>query len=74
MSVLSRLKDHYYVYKMLLQNVQMMIRENTLDCACKNIHARQFEGVLEAIRRVDYMLSWVMSIFVIDLYLIIYLV
>ena len=34
---------------------------------------QKIAGVLEAIRRVYYMLWWVVSIFVIDVYLIIYL-
>ena len=73
MSVLSRLKDHYYVYSALLQMVEMLLSERALDCVCKKRHARKMASVLEAIRRADYMLWWVVSIFVIDVHLIIYL-
>ena len=70
---MSRLKDHYYVYSALLQMVEMLLKERTLDCLCKKRHANKMAGVFEAIRRVDYMLWWVVSIFVIDVYLLIYL-
>ncbi len=73
MSVLSRLKDHYYVTSALLQMVEMLLKERTLGCLCKKMHARKMAGVLEAIHRVDYMLWWVVSVFVIDVYLLIYL-
>ena len=33
-SVLNRLKDHYYVYRALLQMVEMLLTERTLDCIC----------------------------------------
>ena len=72
-SVLSRLKDHYYVYSTLLQMVEMLLNEHTLDCICKKKHAKKMAGVFEVIRRVDYLLWWVVSIFVIDVYLLIYL-
>ena len=72
-SVLSRLKDHYYVYSALLQMVEMLLNERTLDCLGKRRHAKKMAGVIEAIRRVDYMLWWVVSIFVIDVYLLFYL-
>ena len=66
--MLSRLKDHYYVYSVLLQMVEMLLTECTLDCVYKKRHSRKIAGVLEAIRQVDYMLWWVVSIFVIDVY------
>ena len=69
--VLSLLKDHYYVYSALLQMVEFILIERTLDCACKKKHAKKMAGVFEAIRRVDYMLWWVVSIFVIHVYLLI---
>ena len=71
MSVLSRLKDHYYVYRALLQMVDMLLNERTWDCICKKRHAKKMADVFEAIRRVDYMLWWVVSIFVIHVYLLI---
>ena len=52
-SVLSRLKDHYYVYRALLQMVDMLLNERTLDCICKKRHAKKMAGVFQAIRRVD---------------------
>ncbi len=70
---MSRLKDHYYVYSALLQMVEMLLNERKLDCLCKKRHAKKMAGVFEAIRRVDYMFWWVVSIFVIDEYLLIYL-
>ena len=70
---MSRLKDHYYVYSALLQMVEMLLMERTLDSLCKKRHAKKMAGVFEAIRRVDYMLWWEVSIFVIDVYLLIYL-
>ena len=39
--VLSRLKDHYYVYRALLQMVDMLLNERTLDCICKKRHAKK---------------------------------
>ena len=69
-SVLSLLKDHYYVYSALLQMIELLLTERTLDCICKK-HAKKMAGVFEAIRRVDYMLWWVVSIFVIHVYLLI---
>ena len=71
MSVLSLLKDHYYVYSALLQMVALLLTERTLDCICKKKHAKKMTGVFKAIRRVDYMLWWVVSIFVIHVYLLI---
>ena len=70
-SVLSRLKDHYYVFRALLQMVDMVLNESTLDCICKKRHAKKMAGVFQAIRRVEYMLWWVVSIFVIHVYLLI---
>ena len=70
-SVLNRLKDHYYFYRALLQMVEMLLTERTLDCICKKRHAKKMAGVFEAIRRVDYMLWWVVSIFVVHVYLLI---
>ena len=69
MSVLSRLKDHYYVYRALLQMVDMLLKERT--CICKQRHAKKMAGVFEANRRVDYILWWVVCIFVIHVYLLI---
>ena len=40
-SVLSRLKDRYYVYRALLQMVEMLLTERTLDCLCKKRHAKK---------------------------------
>ena len=62
--LLSRLKDHYYVYSALLQMVEMLLNERTLDCICKKKHAKKMACVFEAIRKVDYMLWWVVSNFV----------
>ena len=70
-SVLILLKDHYYVYSALLQMVELRLTERTFDCICKKKHAKKMAGVFEAIRRVDYMLWWVVSIFVIHVYLLI---
>ena len=68
---MSRLKDHYYVYRALLQMVDMLLNERTLDCICKKRHDNKMAGVFEAIRRVGYMLWWVVSIFVIHVHLLI---
>ena len=43
---------------MLLQMVEMLLKERTLDCICKKRHAKKMAGVFEAIRRVEYMLWW----------------
>ena len=43
--------------------VQIILRERTLDCHCKLLHARQFASVLADIEEVNYMLYWVVSIF-----------
>ena len=40
--VLSRLKDHYYVYRALLQMDDMVLNERTLDCICKKRHAKKW--------------------------------
>ena len=40
---------------MLLQMVEMLLKERTLDCICKR-HAKKMAGVFEAIPRVEYML------------------
>ena len=53
-SVLSRIKDHHYVYSALFQMVEMLLKERTLDCVCKKRHSRKIARVLEAIRRFDY--------------------
>ena len=52
-SVLSHLKYHYYVYRALLQMVEILLNERTLDCLCKKRHAKRMAGDFEAIRRVD---------------------
>ena len=41
-SVLNRLEDHYYVYRALLQMVEMVLTERTLDCICKKRHAKKW--------------------------------
>ncbi len=38
---MSRLKDHYYIYRALLQMVDMLLNERTLDCVCKKRHAEK---------------------------------
>ena len=47
-------------YMALLQMVQLIINQRRIDCVCKMEHSKKFESVLEAIRRVDYMLWWVL--------------
>ena len=37
-----------------LQIVEMMIKEKTLDCVCKQKHHKKLASVFQAIRRVDY--------------------
>ena len=54
--------------------VDMLSNERSLDCICKKRHAKKMAGVFETIRRVDYMFWWVVSIFVIHVYLLIKLV
>ena len=57
-------KDHYYYFdRALLQMIQMILKERTVDCFCKKQHSKKYASVLEAIRRVDYMLWWVVRIF-----------
>ena len=43
--------------------VQLILRERTLDCECKRLHARKYASVLADIEEVNYMLYWVVSIF-----------
>ena len=43
--------------------VKLILRERTLDCACKRRHAQKFASVLVDIRQVNYMLYSVVSIF-----------
>ena len=43
--------------------VQIILRERTLDCNCKLLHARKFASVLADIQEVNYMLYWVVGIF-----------
>ena len=49
-----------FIYSALLQMVQLILRERTLDCECKKLHARKYASVLA---EVNYMLYWVVSIF-----------
>ena len=79
-SVLSRLKDHYYVYSALLQMVELLLKERTLDCLCKKRHAKKMACQKkwlafskQSAEWIIIMLWWVVSIFVIDVYLLIYL-
>ena len=39
--------------------VQIILRERTLDCKCKRLHAIKFASVLADIQEVNYMLYWV---------------
>ena len=54
---------YYYVDRALLQMVQLILNERNLDCCCEKQHSKKYASVLEAIRRADYMLCWVVSIF-----------
>ena len=54
---------YYYYYSALLQMVRLILRERTLDCACKRRHAQKYASVLSDIKHVNYMLYWVVSIF-----------
>ena len=51
------------MYSALLQMVRLIMRERTLDCACKRRHAQKYASVLSDIKEVNYMLYWVVSIF-----------
>ena len=61
-----------YLYSALLQMVEKLLKERTLHCMRKKRHTRKMASVLEAIRRLNYMLWWLVSIFVIDVYLKVY--
>ncbi len=52
-----------FIYSALLQMMQSILRERTLHCKCKLLHARKFASVLADIQEVNYMLYWVVSIF-----------
>ena len=52
-----------FMYSALLQMVRLILRERTLDCACKRRHAQKYASVLNDIKQVNYMLYWVVSIF-----------
>ena len=52
-----------FMYSALLQMVRLILRERTLDCACKRRHAQKYASVLNDIKHVNYMLYWVVSIF-----------
>ena len=43
--------------------VQLILRERTLDCTCKRLHAKKYASVLVDIQEVNYMQYWVVSIF-----------
>ena len=47
-------------YMALLQMVQLIINQRRIDCVCNMEHSKKFASVLEAIRRVDYMMWWVL--------------
>ena len=51
------------MYSALLQMVRLILRERTLDCSCKRLHAQKYASVLSDIVQVNYMLYWVVSIF-----------
>ena len=51
------------MYSALLQMVRLILRERTMDCACKRRHAQKIASVLNDIKHVNYMLYWVVSIF-----------
>ena len=53
-------RGEWNVYRALLQMVQLIINQRRIDCVCKMEHSRKFASVLEAIRRADYMLWWVL--------------
>ncbi len=42
--------------------VQLIINQRRIDCVCKMEHSRKFARVLEAIRKADYMLWWVIFV------------
>ena len=58
-------KDHssVFIFSALLQMVQLILRERTLDCECKWLHASKYASVLADIQEVTYMPYWVVSIF-----------
>ena len=56
-----------------MRMVELILRERTTDCRCKNEHAKKFASVLEDVRRVNYLLLfWVVSVFDIYINLIIF--
>ena len=68
-SVFNRLKDHYYVYRALLQMVEILAN---IGLHLQEAAFEKMAGVFEAIRiGVYYMLWWVVSMFVIHVYLLI---
>ena len=48
------------VYRALLQMVQLIINQRRIDCVYQMEQSRKFASVLDAIRRADYMMWWVL--------------
>ena len=65
-------KGHCYVYRAVMRMVELIFRERTTDCRCKKEHTKKFASVLEDVRRANYMLFWVVSVFDIYINLIIF--
>ena len=58
-------KDHssVFIYSALLQMVQLILRERTLDCEYKRLYASKYASVLADIQEVTNMPYLVVSIF-----------